>query len=681
MNIVGDITFVDEIIDGFDAPELNGATRIEHVNIAGVDYLYVSGSADDGLQVLELGADGQITAVQEVPYTASNLLDRPEDLEIVTFGGESYLIVANFDDDALSVFRIDNDNNGTNGHLQLTDTISNADLTGYAGILDGVLALDSVTLNNKAIITAGAYYGDAIGTYEINSNGEITFLDAVYDTDATAHELNGVHDLEYLEVDGTQYAFVASYEDQGLSVFELNTNNGNLTNVDNYQGGRQYTSVAPLDYNGENLLIAAGSGVIDIFAIGDDGALTFLAATNDEDAGIYYPEYFDAIEIEGVPFLLASDYYDGIALFSINESYQLEQVSSIPGTSYDNAAESITVQIGNSLYVVTAAYDTDRVTVSEIDGTDQYLVGTEEADRIVGLAGDDDLLGRQGHDEIQGGIGDDVISGNNGKDTLIGDAGDDVLIGGNGNDEIIGGAGADIMKGSSGIDWLSYETSASAVTIDLETGLGSGGDAEGDYFREFENLRGSSGGDDLTGDSTDNRIEGLNGKDDIDTGAGNDTAKGGNGNDTISGAAGDDQLDGQNGHDDVSGGAGDDTITGGKGDDTLHGGSGDDEIEGGAQNDLLIGAKGNDTMTGNAGTDTFEFSGDFGNDEIMDFDTGNGGDILDFSTIGEINSLSDFKTAAISFGDTTVVTFSDPDLSITLYGTHENDFTNSNFLF
>lgn len=681
MNIVGEFAWKDEIIDGFDAPELYNATFLQHAEIEGVDYLYVSSYGDDGLQVLELGANGQISAVQSVPYSASNLLDSPRDLEIVSFGGESYLVVSSFDDDALSVFRIDNDNSGTNGHLQLTDTISNVDLAGYAGILNGARAMDSVSLNNKAIITVGSYYGDAISTYEIDSNGEITFLDGIYDSDATDLRLEEVNDIEHFEINGTLFAFAGSDADNGVSVFEVNTANGSLTNVYNYFVGWDLDAIQPLNYNGENLLVVAGDGNMATYRIADDGSLTFLATTEDGDAGTYYPTHFEVVEIGGVPFLLSSQNTSGINLFSIDESYNIVTVQSIDGTGFDDAGHSISVQIGSNVYVITPADDTHRVTVTELGGTDEYLVGTEVSDRIVGLDGDDDLLGRAGHDEIQGNNGADVISGNNGSDTLSGGAGEDVIVGGNGNDMIIGGKHADIMKGSSGIDTLSYETSSTGVTVNMKTGDASGGDAQGDYFRDFENLRGSAKNDDLTGDGAANRIEGMNGKDNIDGGAGNDTIKAGNGNDTAFGGAGDDEIDGKNGNDSLSGGNGLDTLTGGKGKDTMEGGSGDDLLDGGSQNDLLIGGKGDDTMSGGAGTDTFVFSGDFGNDEILDFVAGVGGDILDFSNIGEISSLQDFKNHSFSIAGNTIVTFADTNLSITLYGVHENDFTNDNFPF
>src|SRR3546814_5612601 len=79
-----------------------------------------------------------------------------------------------------------------------------------------------------------------------------------------------------------------------------------------------------------------------------------------------------------------------------------------------------------------------------------------------------------------------------------GGAGDDTLDGGNGNDTLTGGAGADALIGGSGTDTASYAGSANGVTVDLTTGTGLGGDAQGDTLSGIENLTGSNYDDTLT---------------------------------------------------------------------------------------------------------------------------------------------------------------------------------------
>ena len=97
-----------------------------------------------------------------------------------------------------------------------------------------------------------------------------------------------------------------------------------------------------------------------------------------------------------------------------------------------------------------------------------------------------------------------------------------MLFGGSGNDTLEGGPGADTLIGGPGMDTADYSASASAVSVNLLTGLGSGGDAQGDILGGIENIVGSAFNDTLTG------------------GAGNDTLTGGAGNDIVDGLSGSD---------------------------------------------------------------------------------------------------------------------------------------------
>jgi Ca2+-binding RTX toxin-like protein len=146
--------------------------------------------------------------------------------------------------------------------------------------------------------------------------------------------------------------------------------------------------------------------------------------------------------------------------------------------------------------------------------------------RIYGTAGGDNLVGTADYDIISAGAGDDVIDGG---------AGPDKMAGQDGNDTFIGGAGVDYMDGGAGVDTVNYQTSGAGVIVDLRSGKGSGGDAEGDTLVNIENLVGSQYADKLFGNDADNRLDG---------GLGNDRLNGGGGNDVLIGGAGNDQLTG-----------------------------------------------------------------------------------------------------------------------------------------
>ena len=214
-----------------------------------------------------------------------------------------------------------------------------------------------------------------------------------------------------------------------------------------------------------------------------------------------------------------------------------------------------------------------------------------------------------------------------GDDFLDGGAGDDVILGGSGNDAIVGGEGADQIDGGAGDrDIVSFEGSKAGVTVNLHTGLGSGGEAEGDTYTNVEFVHGSTHNDTLIGDNGTNRLVGHNGDDHLIGGAGNDWLIGGRGADLLDGGAGIDTAEydwstsgvtvnlaagtGEGGYADgdvlqnienLSGSFYNDRLTGDSGSNRLNGSKGDDRLDGGGGDDILIGGEGADLLIGGSG--------------------------------------------------------------------------------
>lgn len=299
------------------------------------------------------------------------------------------------------------------------------------------------------------------------------------------------------------------------------------------------------------------------------------------------------------------------------------------------------------------------------------------------------LGGIQGEDH-EGTLEEDFIAAGGGDDTVTGGGAKDGLHGGSGNDLLNGGAGGDTIDGGDGIDTASYESSSSAVTVNLNTGVFARGDAAGDTLTSIENLTGSVFADRLVGDAVANALKGGAGSDTLAGGGGVDTVEGGAGNDVIFAGVGDESSDlfaGGDGNDLIAAGAGDDlavgdsavasgltdtsttadgsdTLFGGSGDDTLiaggwedtngnnryddgeqrqsgsssnvaYSGPGNDVLHGDGGNDVLGGGDGEDVINGAAGNDIFYGGKDAGADTLfggVGNDTlfaGSGNDALD----------------------------------------------------
>ncbi|MFG6448763.1 PA14 domain-containing protein [Roseateles sp. BYS180W] len=277
-------------------------------------------------------------------------------------------------------------------------------------------------------------------------------------------------------------------------------------------------------------------------------------------------------------------------------------------------------------------------------------------DLVYGEAGNDLLEGEAGDDTLNGGTGGDTLDGGTGKDwadysdsadaikidlqektadggdaagdvlknienlagsqfndTLSGDAGNNALRGQDGDDVLTGRAGADTLDGGEGFDTASYLGSATAIQVNLATGVGTGGDAEGDVLSNIEAVIGGEGNDKITGDRLENMLDGRGGNDTLDGGAGADTLRGGAGNDTVTyvasaegvrvsletgkGLGGDAEGDRLQDVENLVGSRLADELTGDAKANQLSGGMGDDWLEGGAGADTLIGGEGHDTAS------------------------------------------------------------------------------------
>ena len=249
--------------------------------------------------------------------------------------------------------------------------------------------------------------------------------------------------------------------------------------------------------------------------------------------------------------------------FSFSTYYRIETIAFADGTSWDYATV-----VNKLVYNGSSGADT-------LYGLNGY------GNRINGLEGNDNIIGADKDDVLTGGPGNDTLSGGTGNDTYMFNLGDgadtisdnDSTSGNNDKLQFGSGISADAIQlsrslngndltlsvnGTDKVTLAYYFNSSSPYRIETIT-FADG--TSWDYATVVNKLvyNGSSGADYLYGISGyANRINGLQG------------------NDNISGADKDDVLDGGSGNDTISGGAGNDTISGGVGSDSLTGGTGND---------------------------------------------------------------------------------------------------------
>lgn len=274
-------------------------------------------------------------------------------------------------------------------------------------------------------------------------------------------------------------------------------------------------------------------------------------------------------DVDNPPLFVAAVIAGLYGSFSINASGSWTYTVNNTNPLVDALSDGESLQ---ESFTVFAADGTSQLVSLTVNGSNDIRNGTNQANNLLGTAGNDTLSGLGGNDILNGGLGNDILDGGAGTDTatyaglgsgvtvnlsvvgpqntggggidslvgieniegtihndvLTGNASANTILGGAGDDVIEGGAGSDTLNGGDGIDTVSYASATSAVTVNLSTTSSQNtGGAGGDSLSFFENLIGSAFADRLTGNSGANRIEGGNGADRIAGGGGADQLYGG----------------------------------------------------------------------------------------------------------------------------------------------------------
>ncbi|TCR68507.1 peroxidase family protein [Bosea sp. BK604] len=280
--------------------------------------------------------------------------------------------------------------------------------------------------------------------------------------------------------------------------------------------------------------------------------------------------------------------------------------------------------------------------------------GNGQANQLFGAGGNDTLNGDDGNDLLDGGDGNDTISGGDDNDTIIGGAGNDTIDVGGGFNTIVynaPGFGADTINSFDSAGG----TPATQDRIDLS---GLGVTAANFNNRVFESASGANNTlITIRENGPASAIQGtilINGSNtgaiDISdftlaAAAPTSTITGTNAANTLNGVGTTSEtINALGGNDTVNANGGNDVVNGGEGADTLNGGDGNDTLSGGTGiatanyvDNFEAASQGNSNGTNNwgpdwvesgdsGGTTTGQIRIDAGNNNVLQFIGGNGGD-------------------------------------------------------
>ncbi|NJM82181.1 MAG: hypothetical protein HC844_06520 [Tabrizicola sp.] len=559
------------------------------VTIGGVPYLISLSNETDAVRCFRVGPSGELTQTVGLGAAQGLGINDPSAVETVIMGGQTYLLVASASSSSVSVIAVE-----AGGVLRAVDHVIDTLDTRF----QGVQALATAEIGDRVFVVAGGGDG-GLNLFMMAPDGRMIVVATALHVPGLA--LDNITAMTAHVVDGEIELFVAG---EGTGITRLRLDPGPL--APRQQGGDEAETLsggADDDFlwgEGGNDLLAGGSGE-DI--IGDGaGSDTMFGGAGQDIFVLAQDGEIDRI----ADFQLGIDRIDLSAWGRVYDIADLSITATATGALVTFRGEVLEILSANGLPIQAHAFRTADFfplwhALPEPQAPDSAILGTIQADMLLGTDGDDYFLASIGQDTLVGGDGFDTVSylsadgglrvnlaaptqntrsaaghsylqiegvvGSRFNDTLIGDDGDnwldgagfsdqlfggkgnDTLFGGTSNDILVGGEGADLLDGGAGRDRASYRSATSAVRVDLETPAQNQGEAAGDLLVAIEEVEGSAFADTLMGDGSANSLFGLAGDDLLWGRLGDDTLSGGDGDDVLIGGEGADRLDGGAGFD------------------------------------------------------------------------------------------------------------------------------------
>jgi 6-phosphogluconolactonase (cycloisomerase 2 family) len=341
--------------------QLDGAISVTTAVIGGATYLFVGAANDHAVSVFSVAADGTLVNGDTVIDDGTVELDNPTELTTAVIGGTTYLFVAGWFDDGVSVFSV-----AADGTLTNVDNVSD-DAT--LQLLTAAAVPTAVIGGTTYLFVAGASDG-GVSVFSVAADGTLTNVDNV--SDDAALELAGAGGATTAVVDGTTYLFVAGQNDNGVSVFSVAAD-GTLTNVDNVSddatlelAGADGITTAVID--GTTYLFVSGydDDGVSVFSVAADGTLTNVDNVSDEgELELDFARDLRTAVIGGTTYLFAAGELDhGVSVFSVGSDGTL--------TNVNNISDDQALELSGALGVATAV----------INGTTHLFVAGIEDDGV-----------------------------------------------------------------------------------------------------------------------------------------------------------------------------------------------------------------------------------------------------------------------------------------------------------
>ena len=424
---------------------LSGPWGIDTLAIGGDMYAAVASYWDDGVQLIRVHEDGNLTAGGSLG--GSNIdsdLDGATGIAAFALGDAAYAITASYVADAVQVVGVrggddsglrfvssasDGDGYMCPGGARAGDaipTMSPADLAidgGPAGFdeLDGARDIDAFEMGNHTYAIAASYIDDGIQLIRIGDGGALAAVSSATDGAGGFDKLDGARAVDAFEMGDETYAIAASWDDHGVQLIRI------------HEDGAMESADSATDGAGGFLTLGEASDV-DIFTMGEDNA-TYAIVSSYLDSGVQLirvhgngtlsaagnatngaggfdallgPRALDAFEMgDGTYAAVASERSNGVQLIQIHDNGTMEPAGSVfedresPESELDGPWDIDAFDVGNTTYAIVASFRDSGVQLIRIHGDGNLSKAGHAADGYAGHGPSDTLEGASGVDTFE----------------------------------------------------------------------------------------------------------------------------------------------------------------------------------------------------------------------------------------------------------------------------------------
>ena len=353
--------------------QLNGARSVTTASVGGETYLFVAGFNDDGVSVFRVDSGGTLVNVENISDEGSLELAAAISVTTALVGAETYLFVAGWTDDGVSVFRVQSDGILINVH-NVSDEGSLE--------LDGARSVTTASVGGETYLFVAGQVDNGVSVFQIKSGGILSNVHNV--SDGGSLELKAANSVTTALVGAETYLFVAGATDDGVSVFQIKSG-GILSNVHNVSDSGSFeldgaSSVTTASVGGETYLFVAGEADdgISVFQIESGGKLVNVDNVGDSIGfELNAAHSVTTASVGGETYLfVAGKFDDGVSVFQVQSNGELMNIQNIPDTGsleLNGAASVTTASVGGETYLFVAGQVDDGVSVFRVQSNGELM--------------------------------------------------------------------------------------------------------------------------------------------------------------------------------------------------------------------------------------------------------------------------------------------------------------------